>query len=67
VTWLEPARRWDIMGWEINACRARPLRWLPRLTRVSTGWKRGWGEQNILWRGGDLRWLSVYLTWRRLR
>lgn len=64
---LEPARRWDLGGWEIVACRAFPPRpWLPRLTFVRSGWKRGWGYHGgLFWKGGDLRWLTVYLTWRK--
>jgi hypothetical protein len=64
---FEPPRRFYVLGWEVLAMRAFPPRpWLPRLTRVSTGWKRGWGYRGgLFWKGGDLRWLTVYLSWRK--
>lgn len=58
MTFLVPTKRWEIRSWEILATRARPpCPWRPR-----SRWFSG-----PLSRGGDLRWLTVYITWRKYR
>jgi len=64
-----PPRSWTVFGWEIWVTRSFPKRpWIPRVTRMKNNWKRGWGYRGgLLNKGGDLRWLTLYVTLRKSR